>query len=480
MKKYQVYLLLAASIAVFLLIYSPHLDYKLPYHIDEWHHITETIRLKQGDYPGGTIGYRVGFHLLLIIPSLFANLISIYQYLPALFGVISALVLFFITYKITNKNFFISLFAMIFFASLKSNTNITGLWFFTPLTLAIPLIYLYVYLLTQGLEKENKTFILTSLVIMLALIFIHPISLLFAIPFLIIFSLTKTKYLKKQKKFLSLFLLIPIIGIIFYSLMTKIPLTNTLGHLFSSLKFSQEWGVFIWDNSFFELYSLAGYLLAILGVAGIFLLKKTKKYLPYLLWPATLLIFISIYKITKVSYLVPYQRALYYLALSLPILSALGIYYLIFLINTNIRKIKIEQHKIKTIKKLVLIIISILIIFLAFRSYTVIPEPLRLYKVIDQNDYQAMLFLSAFPTSTIMSDPQTSVALFPITGHKPVATLSFYGDRRDPDIFFLSQDCTTRQEILNKHNVSYVLSKWELNCPWEIIYDQKDIIYKIK
>jgi len=316
---------------------------------------------------------------------------------------------------------------------------------------------------------------------MLSLIFIHSISLLFAIPFLTIYALTKHQYLKKEWKFFSLFLLIPILGLLFYSFMTSIPLSNAFSRLLSALKFRKEWGVFIWNNSFLELYSFIGYALAIIGTVGILAFEKSrKKYLPYILWPIAMLISIYIYKQTGTSYLTPYQRNLYYFAISLPLLSALGLHYTLNSIKTQIKKLTENENKIKLIKKTTFIVLLIIVFILTFQSYYETPEPLKLYRVIEQNDYEAMMFLSNYPQSTVMAHFTPSTAIYPVSGHKPVGTIVFYGNRGDTEKFFESSDCKTKQEILNKHNASFVLSSFPINCSWELIYEKENYIYKIK
>ncbi|MCQ9207995.1 MAG: hypothetical protein NG712_01255, partial [Omnitrophica bacterium] len=50
MEKGKIFLIVLVSIATFLLVYTPHYGYPFPRHIDEWHHITETIKLQRGEY----------------------------------------------------------------------------------------------------------------------------------------------------------------------------------------------------------------------------------------------------------------------------------------------------------------------------------------------------------------------------------------------------------------------------------------------
>ncbi len=312
------------------------------------------------------------------------------------------------------------------------------------------------------------------------LLFFHPISVLFAIPLLLIYSLIKFKYIKKEWKIFSLFLIIPIIGLLFYKFITKVAWESLARNLVQALQFKRGWGVLEIDNSFFELYSLIGYILAIIGLVFILRNKKNiEKYLVYGLWLITVLILIMIYRKTGVSYLSPYQRNLYYFAISLPILSALGLDYLFKLMKKSIN-MEFNERAREVLKKTFLVIIFMIVIFLTFKSYWEIPKQIDLYQIIDNDDYQALLFLSTLPKSTVMAIPRTSTALYAISQHKPVGTYFFYGNRLDCEEFFLFYDCEARQYILNKYEVKYVLSESRIDCGWDLIYDKKDYIYKVR
>ena len=259
-------LLLIALVLTFLLVYSPHFSNQFPIHIDEWHHITESIKLKNG-IQKGLSSTELGFHFILSIISYFADIVLIYKFLPALFALLSCLILFFIIKNKTSNlenSFMIAIFSIIFFASIKSNVNLTGLWFFTPLTFSIPFIYLYMYFFSEGIIKQNNKFILVSLVIMIFLIPIHSISVLFAIPILLIFSLFHLNYIKKQPFFL-IFLLIPVVGLILYSRVMDLTILNSVKDLLFRLQFKSDWSVLEIKNTFLEVYSLVGYILEIIG-----------------------------------------------------------------------------------------------------------------------------------------------------------------------------------------------------------------------
>ncbi len=482
MKKTQILILILISMITFLLVYTPHITNPYPIHIDEYHHITEAIKLKQGSITNGFSGTEIGFHIILAFVSLFTDLVLIYKFLPAIWAIISALILFFIIKKQNSNlksNFFIAVLAMIFFISIRSNVNITGLWFFTPLTFSIPFIFPYIHFFTQGIQQQNKKYLTISLLIMLFLLPIHAISVLFAIPFLIIYSLFHYKYLIKDYKFFSIFLLVPILGLFFYKFIMKIPFKILFKHLFSALQFKKGWGVLELNNSPFELYSLIGYILAIIGIIFIFSYKNNiKKYLANILWPLTLLISIFIFKITNISYLSPYQRNLYYLTISLPILSALGLFYLLEIIKKTIINLNIPKKNLTY--KLIKIITIIFVLFFVFNFYFNIPESLRLYKTIDKNDYETLKFLSQFKSSKIMAPIDISTAMFPISNHQPVGTINFYGDKEDIKTFFNSQDCKTKDNLIKKDNIKYIISKYPIECNYTLIYKENNFVYKIQ
>ena len=246
-----------------------------------------------------------------------------------------------------------------------------------------------------------------------------------------------------------------------------------IADILSQLQFKHGWGVLEANNSPFELYSLIGYILAVLGVFYLITNKENlKKYLIYLIWPITILISIFIFKQTGISYLSPYQRNLYYFAISLPFLSALGLYYLIKKINPNTQK-----------KKILTFILIIIILFLTFQSYYKLPEKMQLYQNINQNNYESLQFLKTQPlnpNTKVIAPALIATTIYPITNHQPLATTFFYGDRNLLFQFFLSKDCNTKNQLIRKYNVSYVLTNQAINCNWEIIYDKNNnVIYKV-
>jgi len=486
--KKQIILVAIISVFIFLLVYTPHLANPYPIHIDEWRHITEAIKIRQGNMPSGMAGAESGLHVFLAFISFFIkDIVLFYKFFPAIWAVVSAVTLFFITNKLT-KNFTVSVFSMLFFASIKSNVNVLGIWFFTPLTFSIPFIFLYIYLFTEGVQKQNKKMILTSLLIMIILVPTHSISFLFSVPFLIIYALTHYRYLLKEYKFFSIFLIIPLIGVLFFAYLMDKTYKQAFLTLTNLLNFKYGFGVVELNNSFFEIYSAIGYILAILGFIYIVSNKQRfKRYLAYVLWPVSVLIMIFFFRLTGFSPLSPYQRNFYYFALSLPFLSALGVFIILKYLRIKTSKIKDTETKERVYTALKIILI-ILVIFLAFMSYFSIPKNIKLYKTIDENNYETLIFLKTLeiPEETkIMAPAAFSTALFPITNNEAVGTIFFYGNKTAVKEFFepkniTNDNCKTKNNLIKEHSVSYIVSEKEINCSWQMIFNiTNNTVYKV-
>ncbi len=478
MDKKRVSLLVLTLLFTALVVYIPHYVNPFPIHVDEWHHITEALKIKNGEFNFSINAARVGFQFFLSIISYFADLVLIYKFFPALWSALSALALFFLVYKKTN-NFNIGIFSIIFFASIKTNSNLLGLWFFTPLTFVTPLIFLLFYFYTEGIEKLNKEYLIYSLIITIIIIPTHSISFFFMIPILAIYSLIKYKNTIKMIKPLSSFLILIPISILFYSFITNKSIISVLTSSLSILLFRKGWGVTELNNSPLEIYTEIGYLFAIFGLILLISKKEYRdKCLIFLIWPLTLIFMIAFFRIFDFSYFSPYQRNMYYLALSLPFLSAISL-------NLLIEKlIKIKKGKLKTdyVKTILITLLLILIISFSFYQYILPITKQPVYRLIDQNDYDSIKYTQDLPKSIILAHPAISTTIYPIAQQETIATNYFYKKENiNITISFLEDyDCSQKNQMINNFNISYVLSKEKINCNWELIYNKSNYIYKVK
>lgn len=461
-------------ILLFSLVYSPHINYRFPLHVDEWHHIHETLEIKDGQYSLSTASFRIGFQIFLLALSFPLNLVESFHLFPAIWAVLSGIVLYLFTYKKT-ENLWISILSVLFFASIKSNVNLMGLWFFTPLTFSIPFIFAFMYFYSEGLEKKSKKNILLSLVFMAFLIPIHIISFSFAIPILLIYSTLHYKYILKEWKFFSSFLIIPLFAFLFYYFVTGISITNLFSRVISDLSFKYGWGVYERQNSFLEMYSLMGYLFALIGIVTLFLNKHKKNFL-YIIWPLVLLISIFFFRFFGVSFFSPYQRNMYYLVISLPFLSAIGA----FKSFSVIKRFLIKGRFLK-IKKLIFLLLILIIFRVTFMDYYDIPAGINVYYSVDEDQYLALKFMQTQEGGVILTRAMQGAAVYPISRHEPFSSLFFYGKNRGDWVkMFYDSDCKEKESYLSSKRIDYVLEDYDINCGWEVIYNKTAWIYDVK
>jgi len=467
-------------ILTFILVYTPHLNYKYPSHIDEWRHITESQKLKEGEYKLGThASLELGFHLFLRTLSYFTDIILAYKYLPALFASLSSLALFFFTYK-TTKKYYMAVLSMIFFASLRSNTNIMGLWFFVPLTFAIPLIYLFFLLFSEGIEKNNTKKIICSLIIYTLIFFMHPVSATFMIPILIIYLIIKRNNIKQHYKLLlySAISISLIIIAAFSKFLWKGTFQKSLKFIIDFIKFQYGWGVLELNINIVSIYTLTATIFAIIG----FYFAIRKKHYLLTVWPTTLLLLILMFRLLKFTIFAPYQRIIYYLLLGLVPLSGIGLYYTILLIKNTLNKYINLSWK-KHLTNTIIIVVVLIIATPLFKDYNNIREDIALYEVIDDNSYNAIKSIEKYPTAVALAPPHTSTAIYPISGHNIISTLYFYGSRNRKAVenAYSSGNCSALLSFAKQKNASFILNEFSMSdCNWQEIYNNGYYIYKIK
>jgi len=471
MKGWQWALVGLVCIGIFMFVYYPHVSYSLPFHVDEWHHISEAIRLENGEYIGGSFGYRVGFHVFLLMLGKFVSLIDVYEFLPAIWAVFGSLIVFYIVER-KSRNYFLGIFAMVFYGSLRWNVNLTGMGFFTPLTFSLPFILLFMYLFGEGILWRRKEFILWSLIIMSVLVFVHSISVLFALPILIVYCLFNWNYVRDEWKLFSLFLIVPVLGLGLYSLLNGFGIIEGLVNLLGDLKFAKGWGITELDNSLLEVYSGVGLILALVGFIVLLVRERTREdYLLYLIWPVVLFIELVVFGLFGFSYLSPYQRNLYYFALSLPILSSFGLGYVLGKVGQFVNRSEFDRASKEFILNGSRVIIVVLVFAFAFNSYYDINKGKELYELVSKEDVLALEYLSGLEAGKVLAELDISMGVYAISGKEVVGSLYFYGDRNKVRGFF-EGSCIERDEIIKSEGVRFVVVDEKNDCGWDLIYEE--------
>jgi hypothetical protein len=339
------------------------------------------------------------------------------------------------------------------------------------LTFAIPFIFLFIFFFIRGLEKENKTYLLLSFLIMLLLVPLHVTSVTFALPILLFSGALYYKYIKKEFRFFLIFLLIPLVGLIFYSFVKNVIIMDSLEVLIKELQFRRELSLAeALDDSLTTTYSMAGGILAGIGLLAV-LWGKRKELYPYIFWALYLLLMILIFRMTDISYLSPYHRNFYYLTVSLPLLSAFGLNWIINFIASWFKRINFN---------FVAIPIVIIAIFFSFISHDkIIQEELPYLNIITVSDYKDLTFLARLPRGKVMTLPILSLAVPAIARHKAVGEFSDKFGWQHAYEFFNEDDCRFKDALIMTYNINYIISQHEISCGYKLLRDEYNYIYEV-
>ncbi|MBI2667516.1 hypothetical protein HYX17_01965 [Candidatus Woesearchaeota archaeon] len=470
-KKYEYTLLIIALILIFILVYSPHSDYKYPLHVDEWQHISkavyfsETKELQRNpnlvDKPFQP-NLEPGFTVFLSFLFRFIDPIMGYKFLPAIFATLAAFILFLLVHQITS-NFYIGLFSILFFSSLKSNINIQGLWFFLPLTLAIPIIFLYFLFFLKYFEENKIKYFFYSVIPLILLLFVHAISLILLLIVSFIYLLLHHKEIENFRP-LSIFLMIIPTSIIILLFILIRENSEIFNLLLDWLIIEEGWGYV--EKQYF-LPSFYGIIPTLLAFIGIYPSIKNKNSRIFLIISFITLSLIFLFHNFGFSILFPYQRVLYYAMIGLVPLSSIGLYSLLGVLKG---------------KLVWLIPIILLIVFyFTFFNYYNLDKDSGLYHVVEDKDYEAIKLLSQFKSKVIMSPLPQSSAIYPISKNLVIAHTkgNLLSGNIDMVRRFYEVDCDEKTNIIKRYDIDFILSQTKLDCGYTKVYNDKTYIYKL-
>ena len=466
MKLWQWIILILCLLATVLLVYSPHFDYKYPLRYDEWANIAQGVHyLDKGfqedlnftNYPKnqlGAIDYEIGSHLILSFLFLFIDPVLHSKYLPALFAILTTLVLFYFLNK--RYNFWTGIFAILFFTSLKNNVNISGPWFLTPQTMVFPLFFLFLFLL------ENKNW--WSILVYLILFFMHPLTAFILLPISLIYLVTNIKQHKKSLIILSS--IFAFIFLVYTKMLWQGSINSTLTYFLDLFLFK----TYPETIKFFipSFYGILSFLFAIIGC--IILIKKRRLLFPISIFITLFLLFIY-YKF-NVQILISHSRLFYATLLLLVPLSAIGL-------NYSIKKLRYLFYP-----KIIIFFLIGLVLINAFYGYYPEEEKLKPYHLIEDSDYEALKWLEnnyGSYNKIIVSKRFLSV-LYPITKNYPHYSTFSSGNPENFDFF--SESCGTRNYMIHKKfKARFVLAEEPIECEYltktERIYKKEELyIYK--
>lgn len=508
--KSKFFIVILILIFIFMIVHNFHSGYNYPMHLDEYHHIAQSVQIIEKKGFSSTNPYfaepimhenlEPGFHILLSELFLLTGMdpVQHYGFLPALFASLSAFMLFVLVNKITN-NFWTGIFAMLFFASLKSSVNILGINFFTPLTASIPLIYLFLLMLRGALMDGDIKRLFISIILSTCLVIIYPLCGTLIIPIAFLYFLLNPRIIKEfyfktkeifaieklNKDKISYFktvvlsiIIISVIITVFFYFWRYIPLSRNKTQIINSLIFREGWGKV--EIKYFLPY-LYGVIATILALIGIIISFKQKKYLIFVFFVLITVGLTSMFNKFGFTILSPYQRTLYFAMLFLIPLSAIGLSYIIDYLK------KLKTHFLSRIAKESIIAFLVIIIFVGVfsDSYKLIDER-KLYSrtIIDDEGYKTIKWLEKNygQHNTVLAPLFISSTIYPISRNYVVSILpgQLGGRNLNASISFFNAGCNEKRKIIEKNQVNLVFSKEKIDCNGlKEVYSNKNFIYEI-
>ncbi|MFH1849808.1 MAG: hypothetical protein ABH879_06505 [archaeon] len=427
--------------------------YPFPIHNDEWAHLSQAIQIIDrgklqniNPYTGEHHQAKEpGFHLLLALIFQETGLDPVlhYQLLAAIFMAVNSLGLFALVKKLIG-NYYIAVLSVLFFASIRSNMNLLGNWFFLPLTASMILVF------SIFTAKDR----MLRAILFAASLIIYPLAAALIL-MLMLFSIRKLTV-----KAAPLLVFVASVFLVFMVVFVwRNNIAATSEHLWSLLFFERGWASHEYNYSIPRLF---GYMPSLLALAGIVLtfLKRLDRI--FVSWVLLMLAEASLFVYLGFTVLIGYQRALYYLMCGASVLAAIALYHLI---SSAIRHL----GKAAAISAAAVILAAVF--FSAFSGYYAVePEQFRLHAILDNARYESLQWLKEQhgTDNLVMADPFLSVAVYPVTGDRVVGLLPSNlpgGDLPAVDEFYRG-GCAEKIQILRETGPEYVLSHYPITCKY--------------
>ena len=483
MKKWQYFIVALSIAAICVLVYWIHLDYHLPYHMDEWQHLSNALRLGSGDDYAAAIaagqlnranGLEIGFQYLLLLISRAVDLTAAYQYLPAIWAAVTAAAVFFVVYRKSSGNFLLGWLAMMFFAAIRSNVNVLGVWFFTPLAFSLPFFLFCLYFFSEGLRKNSWQLLAAAVAVLVFLLPIYPVAVLALAPILLIYGCWHYRQLWQQGWIIAAAALALSSGVIIFKIMLALSWSGLFQALISYLVFPYGWGVLEVAMMPWDLVSVTAMILAAAGIGFIIIFQDWRRYDIFLLALITTGSMLLVYDIFHVSYLVPYQRNLYYFVFLLAPFSALGLYAALQAMLYGISRLPIKTRWQELAGDGLGLILILAIGWTIFSRYFVLDQAVDLYRATDQDGEAVLKELRQYPQATVMAPALLSLAMYPLAHKNPVGDLYFFGSRQDVEDFYAATACGKARRYIKQYQAQFIIVPFEATCRFTQLVYQND------
>lgn len=498
LRNYRHLLLIIALGLTFFLVYKPHLDYKFPFHSDEWFHLAYASYIMEphtdpNEYPALNVNpyflvpnkdFEVGFHVFLaaVFSSIGVDPVLNFKFLPAVTAVIAAFILFVFVYRVSN-NFYAGILAIMFFSGLRTNVNILGIQFFVPLTATIPLVFCFFMLLAEGVTEKSWKRLFVAGFVLLSIFIIHPVTAMFLAPITAVYILFHLHYIWHNKLGMFFLFIIPcFVLVMFFTFFWKGSFMPSWQYAAKYLVFEKgktlavEYFYFLprhfngtfFNNGLFFVNDMT-WLVIIGAYASFSKLKKRILGLWLLVAFASCALFFKYHVIIFAQY----QRVLYYGLLAMVPLAAVGLYSLFSILMDPLSKFVFEKRK-YVVEILWFCFTAFFMVVIFFHNYHVQDyDDDYFYKILSWEEYNGILGfkINNITKATVLTWPGFGSAVTPITGNKVVEhTLQFNG--QEPSFKFLRKNCEEQRAMINSYGVTHLLYQYNWGCSgYKKIYD---------
>lgn len=508
---FQIAMVLICLSVLAVKIHQPHQNNPYPIHLDEWSRLLETTHIIEQEsfnnrynpqfvgHPDAPRRLNPGFQFILSQFYIVSGVdhIEFFQYLPALFAVMTGFILFSFLFKISN--YWTGLFGIIFISFMKTNDNTLGIALLLALTMTFPLLYAIFYSLYNSFEKKESFYLLLASLFYFTVLVTHeqtgaafmPIILLYIIIKLLIF-LFKRESLDFSLKGIIIALISFVIPLFSLYVARHIIWKGSIEKSFSFLLDLIVWGGVSPIRFSYNFILFYGTILSILAVIGAILVFRNLNMQVFVLWAIFTVWQIINFRLNQITYFSALERIRHHALLGLIPLSAYGAFSILEIVS------KFFKEK----KEIILAVLSVVLILTAsivtlttedeglyFPEGKVPRHGVGLVPTLKYQDYQAILFLKNITNKqVVLAKPLISAAIYPISYNYVVATDQTPGDgfgggnlqavRR----FFTTPSCIEKQNIAYRNNARYILSERPINCGFvdQIYSEEFRYIYKAK
>ncbi|MFH1722871.1 MAG: hypothetical protein ABH950_09745 [Candidatus Altiarchaeota archaeon] len=496
---YTLVILIALGLLSYTTIYTFHSEYKLPFHSDEWDHLTYSLEILSKEkivsynpYLGPEFedfNWELNYYLLFVPILLLTGLdpLKLAIFFPTITAFIMSLNAVLLVRHLT-KNDISGLLAGILVLTLKSNVTLLGPWFLVPMAYGLSQIPLILYLFTKFLEKNLKWIIPFGLVFAQTT-FVHAQTTTIFLPIFGVYLIMHPRTLWKNRwKILPL----PLIGLLI--LMNFFPpaeqganpeyflkiLEDTIDRL--SLTSDEPSGY----NVYYYYPRFLGESTILFSLIGIFVLlssgKQEQRILPIAILSLTP--FVIQYYYTQTIFLSYYRRMFMYDAELLLMAAGVGLAVTYVFVWEKSKKYIQDDLDRLLAKALVTVLLGL---FLYSQIQSTFEYEKMIYHIIEERDVSALKWMkeNTNENATVFAMAHISKAITPIAERRVIAlTHSRLGapqERNQDSGEFYVADCERKKEILEKYKPDYVFHKGVITCSFlELAHsEQGNFIYKV-